>query len=215
MFSDTGHLLVCDGARPPNQEWVALTNAVALPANSWARITARIDYATQTWDAYLNGTLMAIGLGFAAPQAQPSLLVAQGSEASFDNIYLGHTMPTGIPVSPMWMIENFGHAMVDENNDSDSDGFTNLEENLAGTDPLDPSSKLELLEIESSVSDTYEVTWRSVAGRTYTLQTSTNLVNGFDTILATGIRATPPTNTFNDQIQSVSGKLYKVVLETP
>ena len=59
----------------------------------------------------------------------------------------------GIPDS--WMLQHFGHLMglASDNSraqdDADGDGMTNLQEYLAGTDPLDPQSVLKLRVLDS------------------------------------------------------------------
>jgi len=70
--------------------------------------------------------------------------------------------------------------------DLDGDGMTNYEEWLAGTDPLDPSSNLRISMVteapggdlqldEDAPLTSREVAWYSVAGRSYRLETSTDL----------------------------------------
>jgi hypothetical protein len=59
----------------------------------------------------------------------------------------------------------------DANLDPDGDGFTNLQEFLAGTDPHDPSSylKIETVTPPRPTSETVALTFQAVAGKTYTV----------------------------------------------
>ncbi|MDF7825274.1 choice-of-anchor Q domain-containing protein [Pontiellaceae bacterium B12227] len=85
-----------------------------------------------------------------------------------------------------WELENFGgvtNAVAAEN--PDTDPHSNIQEFIAGTDPLDPLSYLKVTQTTRIDTETPGVTritleWSpSVAGRTYGVSWSTNLVDGF------------------------------------
>jgi Tol biopolymer transport system component len=86
----------------------------------------------------------------------------------------------GIP--DWWMIKYFGHAtgLAGDHSlpqdDADNDGFSNLQEFLAGTGPLDSQSFL-LVQIfpPDSVSNTATLSWPSVPGKSYQVQYKANL----------------------------------------
>jgi hypothetical protein len=60
--------------------------------------------------------------------------------------------------------------------DKDGDGQSNFAEFCAGTGANDPSSSLKIISIvPGAVAGTYDVTWSSVAGKTYQAQESTDL----------------------------------------
>jgi hypothetical protein len=229
-FNSNGYLVVCDGARPAGQGWVVLDSHPPLAQSTWARVTVSLDYATQIWDVYLNGQVAATGLGFVAPKVRPLCVIAQGNGGVMDNLYIGHAPPADIVIPDAWKIEYFGHTLFGDGDDPDNDGLSNRQEYLAGTDPADPMSALiftSAAQILGTGAGTplygemnngaysYEIAWQSVAGRSYTLQATTNLVNGFDQTIATGIKATPPINRFSDPIGSAAHKIYRVVLEIP
>lgn len=95
--------------------------------------------------------------------------------------------------------------------DPDSDGFTNLQEYLAGTNPRDPRS---CLKIESffQVSGGVALRFTGVAGRGYTVQCRTNLAAGFWQKLAD---VDPPSVTgtiqVNDAAAGVTIRYYRLV----
>ncbi len=81
----------------------------------------------------------------------------------------------GIP--DWWRLAYFNHAVGEDSDmshagdDPDGDGLTNLQEYLAGTNPLDPTSAFRVLSIVPSGAD-IQVSWSSVANKTYQLQRS-------------------------------------------
>lgn len=93
----------------------------------------------------------------------------------------------------------FGNATgMDPNADNDvggPDGFTNLEEFLAGTNPNDTDSVL-WMQITPQSGGTL-VEWRGAPERTYRVRRSTRIDGGFSTI-ASGLAYVDPTNAFLD-----------------
>jgi hypothetical protein len=83
--------------------------------------------------------------------------------------------------------------------DFDRDGFSNAQEYLAGTSPVDPTSVFAAqIPAHDAAGAPSVIRWHSVAGKTYTLHQSTNLAAGF-TVLQDNIPATPPMNTYTNQ----------------
>lgn len=64
------------------------------------------------------------------------------------------------------------------NTDSDGDGFSNLQEYLAGTDPTNGTSAFRVLSLVRE-SDNIRVTWLTVGGHTNIVQAISNLGSGF------------------------------------
>lgn len=69
--------------------------------------------------------------------------------------------------------------------DEDGDGMSNLAEAIAGTDPLDPASRL-LAQVVRDEDDVV-VNWNPVAGRTYAVQRRSSLSSGSWQTVATGL----------------------------
>ena len=98
--------------------------------------------------------------------------------------------------------------------DPDHDGMNNFAEWIAGTNPTNAASNLRLTLVSATNASHIVVSWPSVAGTTYWLERSTNLTTGFNSIVATNITATVPTNTQTDTaILPGSTRLYRVGVE--
>ncbi|HUI07585.1 MAG TPA: hypothetical protein VL486_11350 [Verrucomicrobiae bacterium] len=88
----------------------------------------------------------------------------------------------GIPDA--WMMQYFHHPTGSEGDhsragdDADGDGFTNLQEYQAGTDPTDSASVFHIIEIVPDGDDVL-ITWTAVGGKRYVLQTTTGSSGGF------------------------------------
>jgi hypothetical protein len=94
--------------------------------------------------------------------------------------------------------------------DADADGRSNHAEFMTGTDPTDPHSRFDMrMKLETAPGD-FLVNWSSVAGRTYSIETSDDLA-AF-TPLVQGIRATPPQNSCVIPA-SAARRFYRVLLD--
>lgn len=95
----------------------------------------------------------------------------------------------------------------------DGDAFSDLDEYHAGTRANDSSSLLQLEDAGTVVGGgRVFVTWQSASNRTYMVRRSTNNLLTFVTV-ATGIPATPPSNTFTDAVPAAVGGFYQVIKE--
>ena len=92
--------------------------------------------------------------------------------------------------------------------DSDGDGMNNWQEWIAGTDPTDALSLLRLLPPPLTGTN-MTVSWQSVAGVTYFLERSTNLVaSPCFTCVATNLPGQPGTTIYTDTNAVESGQFY-------
>ena len=103
------------------------------------------------------------------------------------------------------------HLNYPDQDDFDGDGLSNLAEEIAGTSAADASSVLAIAAGGENPGGGFELWWHSVAGRTYAVQSSTNLTAGF-TLLEGGIAADPPMNTYATTV-SEAATFFIIVIE--
>lgn len=114
-----------------------------------------------------------------------------------------------------WELQYFAHPTgTDPNADPDGDGSNDLAEFLAGTTPTNSASALRLTVSRGLNAGQVKLQWPSAAGRYYRILRTTNLLNGFNTIVQTNLSATPPINSFTDAPPaSAKGDFYRLQLE--
>ncbi len=137
-----GELYVFDGDGVGAGRWQATGSKVTLGSDlrpaTWLRVTVREDFATHRWDLYVNGSMIAAGLGFADGTANRlariTLAGGQGREGGFDDLYAGFEHPLFADVDrdgldDAWEIQN-GLSLTanDRAGDADGDGLSNLRE---------------------------------------------------------------------------------------
>jgi subtilisin family serine protease len=130
---------------------------------------------------------------------QPVAALA-GRVASGGRLDLARSVDTdGNGLPDWWELQYFGHLTgTDPGADPDHDGESNLAEFLAGTDPTNPFSVLELMVQPLEGGGALRLEWPSVAGHSYRLLRSASLVGNFNTLVQTNILATPPLNVLTD-----------------
>ncbi len=97
--------------------------------------------------------------------------------------------------------------------DDDGDGHTELQELLAGTNPLDANSVLRLGSLTGSPPN-FTASWASVTGKTYILQTATNVTGPYADQPGTQTNATGSAVSLNFTSTNAAG-FYRLRLVTP
>lgn len=95
--------------------------------------------------------------------------------------------------------------------DPDHDGFNNLQEYLAGTDPTDSNSYLKLDSVEVGQT-TSAISFKAVAGKTYTVLSSSNLFSGWSKLADVAAQVTNGVVTVPDPSPTLGpARFYRLV----
>ena len=114
--------------------------------------------------------------------------------------------PNGTP--HLWLHDHgLTNYVSDDLLDIDGDGMLTWEEYIAGTDPTNHASRL-LIEIAGQNEDGTVLEWNSVSGRTYGIERSTNLTQGFTPL--PGLIA-HPTGTYTDQVDRGDNAVFYIL----
>ena len=140
-------------------------------ANSWTTLSASLPPGTGSYaDANLSAStsydyrVQCTGTG--------------GASSAWS--YITSTTPAGVGdgIAGWWRLQYFGNGLTvtplsAANADPDSDGMTNLQEFLAGTDPLNPANAFRITAIQKSGNDIL-IRFTSVSGKSYRVECASN-----------------------------------------
>jgi len=124
----------------------------------------------------------------------------------------GSSWGDGIPDS--WRLRWFGsvsNLLSGANLDPDNDGHTNLAEFKAGTNPLDRVSHLNLKCANAAPSSA--LSWPSVFGKLYTVESSSTLFGGSWSVIGTNLSGTGQTMQFSDPNPAGGMRFYRVKVQ--
>lgn len=124
-----------------------------------------------------------------------------------DSRSIGYTNWIKIVAPPVIYDENINLLPA---NDYDVDGFSNLEEQMAGTDPFDSGDFLRMTAIESTGNTVVRIKWRSANHRMYSYDVSSNLVFGSFNPVLTNIPGSAPTNTLWQDSKSATNLFFRI-----
>lgn len=182
-------------------------NVEALPAPTW--------YVFDKWVGNTDS--------MADVHASSTTLVMPSTNISITATYrLKDSVGDGIP--DQWRATYFGGDGTTSNNqsnataDPDGDGMTNLQEYLAGTNPVDSASFFHVVSVANSGTG-YAVSWASIAGKTYQVQYSASPGGPWlETLPSSQVTAGGTQNvmTYTDMTAGgASKRFYKIRLVVP
>src|SRR5207249_3782702 len=90
-------------------------------------------------------------------------------------------------------------TVIDPAGDEDGDGMNNAAEDIAATNPFSSASVLRITDIARATPGSYTITWSSVAGKTYELETAPAPDGAYTSI------GSPVTATNTSTSETVSG----------
>ena len=118
----------------------------------------------------------------------------------------------GVPDA--WKSQYFGGTSIPGGNamdDWDHDGMPNYFEYLAGTNPTNWLSKLQITQSQVGQSGTnFVIRWSSITGKFYAVDAGTNLVEGFPINLGINIPATPDVNILTIRVDQAKQEFIRV-----
>ena len=115
-------------------------------------------------------------------------------------------------MSDSWEQTHFSTTDRNGTGDFDQDGSTDLAEYLAGTNPVDGQSVLEVLQITSVNTGQRQLIWSAQPGKSYRLEYKTELSGATWISLGQIITATTPTASAFDSAATAEKRFYRVAL---
>ena len=129
----------------------------------------------------------------------------------------------GVPVSRAQMIDLNGDGMSDvwqwlynangvsPAADPDGDGFSNLQESIAGTDPFNSNSYPHIT-FTAYTATNFSVTIPSALGKQYTLLSITNMTSGTNWLIETNVVERSGTNLTLNVVPTAATKFYRIAV---
>lgn len=145
-----GVLQALNGDEAGSGNWVGTSFVIPVGTNneaqSWVRLTVRLDFATQHWDLYANSRMVAADLSFTANSTYFSHFALQGAVSAgttLDDFYAGSTNPlfadaNANGIDDAWEVAH-GLSLATNNRSlsPSGNGVSVLQAYIAGTDPND------------------------------------------------------------------------------
>ena len=103
-----------------------------------------------------------------------------------------------------------GTLLLDPSADEDGDGATNASEANAGSNPLDANSLFKVTSVISNGVSTVQITWASVPGKTYVVQSTASLHGTFTDLSGIIPASAGATTSYSDTSAGSPAKFYRV-----
>jgi len=188
----------------------------------FAATGSAVDFASAFWTSARSWPVLSAGsvsgtlaLGSIGPDSLGRAASAFGA-FSLQNTATGATLSwTPFSTFERWQIQWFGSTAAPSATagaDPDGDGQANSTEQIAGTDPTDPRSRL-VLSI-TSVAGALQLSWPAVAGQTYQVQVCPDLAIATWTPVA-NLTATGSTATYSPAPSGEARRFFRVITPAP
>ena len=187
--------------------------------NGFAVILRETGLNTGTFTSAAAGTNLSFSF-VASSAAHGQLFVAEGDMI---RVAYNDALPAGVRIAEAqfmqydsdgdgipdaWEREFFGGLTVaGPGTDFDKDGMSDFAEQIAGTDPKNSASLLQVAGLATGAEGEVLLSWPSVAGRAYAIEKSSGLGQGFFELIS-GLPATPPTNVRRDVSPTGGAQVY-------
>jgi hypothetical protein len=125
---------------------------------------------------------------------------------------IGDNDRDGIP--DWWENRYFGNTNVSHgsaSDDSDADGFRDLYEYLAGTDPTNAASLFKISGLTRQGAGQLALDWQSVQSKVYSIQMATNLP-GTWSVVRSNMLAAPATNTYSMTAPPTDRAFFRIAI---
>jgi len=189
---------------------IPVDTGASVSTSAWSRVQVHSDYNAKTWSLWLDGTQVADAFGFyddTLTDFTEVQFVAEGDATLYvDDVRIGTDAWSPLPgdtdgdgLPDDWELLYFRSPNVsDGTGNEDGDSMTDEDEGTAGTDPTDDTSVFTITDVASdTILDEFTIYWPSVAGRLYSVDGKTNLLEGIGwSNIESNIVATPPTNSY-------------------
>jgi len=110
-----------------------------------------------------------------------------------------------------WETWHLGGLQFGSDDDNDSDGASNLDEYIAGTDPSDPGDVLAITYASTANSNgIFEIRWPSIEGKDYNIVARTNVFDATRTTLSSNLPASAPLNVSTLQAPATATSFIEV-----
>ena len=144
-FNNDGCVWYYDGGKSLEDTISVVTNIPPFAEGEKVRLSVKLNYETQKWLICINGLIAQENIGFASFVKQFTALKLSGGKCLFDGLTIAEQQPSELSLDydnmpDEWEIENFGNTDQGDDADYDSDGLSNLEEYIYGTDPCSTDS---------------------------------------------------------------------------
>jgi len=131
------------------------------------------------------------------------------------HLFLSSTVDSDGDAIPDWWEQQYVNNPTNASPfaDLDGDGTDNYDEYAAGTNPTNAQSVFEMTAPSLTADNSVVIRWRSVTNRTYCIMQTSNLIHHYWEPLVEHLPATPPMNSYTQQLIDSRAWYYQPMVE--